>query len=469
MTKQEREDYHKKFTVYTTGKDDLDEDANIIGKELSVNKALNLFNLAMIHHQNDNCYLTYNGKDVVVYDPDVKDITNMSDVFKGMKPQYENYFWTIDTKYLRNEVNDYCDKFNRANNAPTITKYFAEDEEHSDFDGYDIDFDCLGTCVEPDEYDMNDPYDKFTRYIYDNVKVVRQIDDSTAVCDWSGFVYENFNALREFADKYWVKGNYDDDDDFTAEWIEQINLMLAGYGANEDYEMFLEVVGQHTETCAKHRKHIEDELLPYTLPANLEKNYGILNGKPREIKGLYPEEVLVPMPGADKLSELKAEYDPAVKKAAEDYDAGRDFPDNGNFEGLKNFRIIAELNDTVLAVRSTDHTYATWSGDSEHGVEGGHYMMTRQQALEDFAVRAQMIDTDKYQTKDKELETCKQEVKDYYESRGKVTTEETINDIAESYLHALNNDFSARHEILESVIDSRKPTTVQQQTKGKHQ
>lgn len=92
------------------------------------------------------------------------------------------------------------------------------------------------------------------------------------------------------------------------------------------------------------------------------------------------------------------------KKAINDYDNGKPFPDNEAFKGLKNYHIIAEINDTVLGVRKTDYKYATWIGGSSDGVISGHYDLDRETAFEDFALRAGLVDPDRYiSSMDKEL------------------------------------------------------------------
>ena len=437
------------FSVYTTGKEDLNEDWFLFGHDMTLGEALDTFSRAVTSTPTDNCFISFEGNDVLAYDPDTRDVTNMSKNFDHIEDKDRQ--WRSDRSDLKDKIADYCDRFRRANNAPTISEYFAEDEEHSDFDSNDIDFAGIVTCVEPSEYDMKEPYDVFNKYIYDNVKVVRTIDDSTTVCDWSGFVYQNYNAFREFSNKYLGEGNgdYDDDDDLTARWIGKIHLLLAGNSTDTIYKNIMETLEHHTEICDKYKEHIKKNLLPYALPENKKRYEELLQGGKREMS-----ENLVPMPGADKLSELKAEYDPAVKKAIEDYEKGREFPDNGHFGGLENYHIIAELNDVVLGVRNTDYTYATWRGDSEYGVSGGNYMMSRDNAFEDFALRAQLIDAERYIDPDAEKEKCRNEIKDYFE--GEELSDDTLEEITEKYQIALDSykkDDSARHDVMRLVIE----------------
>ena len=142
--------------------------------------------------------------------------------------------------------------------------------------------------------------------------------------------------------------------------------------------------------------------------------------------------------------------------AIKDYEKGREFPDNGNFNGLGNYHIIAELNDVVLGVRNTDFTYATWQGDSEYGVSGGNYMMSREKAFEDFALRAQLIDAERYTDPEAEKAKLRQEVEDYYKYSAEVIDKEQIDEITTRYQLALDSykkDEATRNDVLHDVIE----------------
>lgn len=95
-----------------------------------------------------------------------------------------------------------------------------------------------------------------------------------------------------------------------------------------------------------------------------------------------------------------AEIEKIISQGLNDYNKGTPFPLNDRFNGLDNYRIVCELDNTVIAVRKPDLTYATWEGDSIKGVNFGHYMMSRESAMEDFAVRAKLIDNQRYITKE---------------------------------------------------------------------
>ena len=87
-----------------------------------------------------------------------------------------------------------------------------------------------------------------------------------------------------------------------------------------------------------------------------------------------------------------------ITQGLKDYNKGTSFPLDEKFNGLDNYRIICELDNSVVAVRKPDLTYATWVGDTVRGVNFGHYMMSREAAMEDFALRAKLIDTKRYMT-----------------------------------------------------------------------
>ena len=100
------------------------------------------------------------------------------------------------------------------------------------------------------------------------------------------------------------------------------------------------------------------------------------------------------------LGKSDKEIDYIIKQGVDDFKKGRTFPDNGNFNGLDKYSVMMEINNTVIAVRLPDLTYATWNGNTINGVSSGHYMMSRESAMEDFAVRAKLIDNQRYITRE---------------------------------------------------------------------
>lgn len=130
----------------------------------------------------------------------------------------------------------------------TLSEFFKDIKDtdlDGDFDVGDNIFDVVVCCCSPDFEDLdnsNDPYDKFTKYIYDNVKIATaKPDKDFVVADWTGFVNENFDKLKEFSRQCW-RGDYDNKDDFTYEWIKEIHAWLAGYVGDGNYKDFMKVV-----------------------------------------------------------------------------------------------------------------------------------------------------------------------------------------------------------------------------------
>ena len=143
----------------------------------------------------------------------------------------------------------------------TISEFFKSIENtdyDGDFDMGDNVFDRSVCCVSLNKAcfididNSTDPSDKFTKYIYDNVKIITaKPDKDFVVADWTGFVEEHFDKLKEFARQYWVN-DYKDKDDFTEEWINEIHLWLAGWDiGDENYNDFLRIVADDDTSATK--------------------------------------------------------------------------------------------------------------------------------------------------------------------------------------------------------------------------
>ena len=444
---KKKEEVMRHFSVYT-------EDHGIVfANDVSAEDAIDIFNSVITSDSRESVYMAFADDEFITYDSDTESVSVTDNALKNQPANFEslgnyigNYNWNWERQRIIENAYDYEDKFNRANKPQTISEYF---EENGDFDSHDIDYAGIVTCVYPGEYDMEKPYDQYTRFVYDNVKVIRKDKDNweDVVCDWTGFIVENINALREYSNTYWYKNNYETYDDFISEWIEQTNLMLAGHGTDTDYKNFMDTIKKHPENNDNYRKYCEREILPYALPNNRSALEKQLQSDKRELKGIYD---------AKKEEKKINANDPELKKAIEDYEKGREFPDNGHFRGLEKYHIIAELNDVVLGVRNTDYTYATWRGDSEYGVSGGNYMMSRDKAFEDFALRAQLIDAERYTDPEAEKEKLRQEVEDYYRYSAEVIDKEQIDEITTRFQIALDSykkDEATRNDVLHDVIE----------------
>lgn len=439
---KKKEEVMRHFSVYT------EDHGTVFANDVSAEDAIDIFNSVITSDSRESVYVAFHGDEFITYDSDTESVSVADNALKNQPANFKslgNYNWNRERQRIIENAYDYEDKFNRANKPQTISEYF---EENGDFDSHDIDYAGIVTCVYPSEYDMEKPYDQYTRFVYDNVKVIRKDKDNweDVVCDWTGFIVENMNALREYSNTYWYKNNYETYDDFISEWIEQTNLMLAGHVTDTDYKNFMDTIKKHPENNDIYRKYCEREILPYALPNNRSAIEKQLQSDKRELKGIYD---------AKKEEKKINANDPELKKAIEDYEKGREFPDNGHFRGLEKYHIIAELNDVVLGVRNTDFTYATWQGDSEYGVSGGNYMMTREKAFSDFALRAQLIDSDRYIDPEKERKDYEELLNENLDFNGSSLSEKQFNELIDRIIEDAHSEKLKRYIVETNIEDYR--------------
>ena len=122
-----------------------------------------------------------------------------------------------------------------------MTLYEFITMEKSDIDTYDTVFDAEVTVCVP--YDKeNDWYDKFYNFIIKHVQFVEKISDCECTADWYNFIKENIKVFRQAANDMWRLDyiNIEDDDDLIYEWIKEIELWLAGYVSETEYQKFME-------------------------------------------------------------------------------------------------------------------------------------------------------------------------------------------------------------------------------------
>ena len=122
-----------------------------------------------------------------------------------------------------------------------MTLYEFVTMEKRDFDTYDTVFDAEVTVCEP-YGNGNDWYDKYYDFIINHVQFVEKISDYECTADWYGFIKENIKVFRQAANDMWRLDyiNIDDDDDLIYEWIKEIELWLAGYVSETEYQKFME-------------------------------------------------------------------------------------------------------------------------------------------------------------------------------------------------------------------------------------
>lgn len=145
----------------------------------------------------------------------------------------------------------------------TLTEFFNDIKDTDldrDFDVGDDVFDTTVCCCSPNPKPFSptkkEPYDYFSDYIYDNVKIIKAMPDKDyVVADWTGFVNEHFDKLKDFSRLYW-RGDYDDKDKFTYEWITEIHGWLAGEVNDQRYNDFLSVVAGEDVSSKKEEKDL---------------------------------------------------------------------------------------------------------------------------------------------------------------------------------------------------------------------
>lgn len=206
----------------------------------SCGKRFNIMDMVEIYYGDEKRnYKSTMSHLIVDFDLDLNELTNIHDVKKRVE---------------RDETIEY----NRTNRFKSITEYFKEND---DFDSCDLEFDIIVTCVEP-LYSENNYEEKFTKYIYDNVNVLYEAQENyNTVCDWSGFVNDNFKTLKNFSEKHWAnpsiyyddKGNVDNDE-FLYHWVNEINLYLAGYANEEQYKMLYKALAGEEKTATLESK-----------------------------------------------------------------------------------------------------------------------------------------------------------------------------------------------------------------------
>lgn len=111
-----------------------------------------------------------------------------------------------------------------------------------DWDTYDTEYDACVTVCYIDEEDAEDNYDKFCIEIMKKVEVVQIVSDSHLVCDWSKLIKNNMDAFKTFTEKHWKYTYEDDKDEFIYQWINEINLYLAGYVSEKFYDTLVEFI-----------------------------------------------------------------------------------------------------------------------------------------------------------------------------------------------------------------------------------
>ena len=117
---------------------------------------------------------------------------------------------------------------------------FCKINNYSDFDSYDTTYVGVVTVCTSEDMFVNpeDNYDKFCKFVYEQTDYVSGVKKDSIVCDWGGFVKRYNKVFKALMNDDW-QVQYDDEDDFIHEWINEINLYLAGYSSEKYYEKLL--------------------------------------------------------------------------------------------------------------------------------------------------------------------------------------------------------------------------------------
>lgn len=112
---------------------------------------------------------------------------------------------------------------------------------NNDYDTYDDVYDAIVTVCAFDEEDekSDEYYEKFRIGIMKFVEVIRGTADKGLLCKWSDFIQRNIEVFREFTELYWYN-QYEDEDDFIYEWINELDNWSAGALSESMYKEFVE-------------------------------------------------------------------------------------------------------------------------------------------------------------------------------------------------------------------------------------
>ena len=118
-----------------------------------------------------------------------------------------------------------------------MTLYDLLKMSECDYDTWDNVYDAEVTVsinIEP-----KNEYDEFCVALCEKIEVV-EIKEEWLICNWSDYIKRNINVFRQFADENWFKNNFEDEDDFIYEWIQELGRFMAGYGVDIEYGWYKE-------------------------------------------------------------------------------------------------------------------------------------------------------------------------------------------------------------------------------------
>jgi hypothetical protein len=107
--------------------------------------------------------------------------------------------------------------------------------QETDYDVNDVDFDATITCCYIDE--INDNYDKFCDMLTSKVSIIRGGDHP--IVSWSGFIRNNLDKFRLFAEKNWYDAYEDDEEELVYQWITELDGYAAGMVSESFYKILV--------------------------------------------------------------------------------------------------------------------------------------------------------------------------------------------------------------------------------------
>ncbi len=107
-----------------------------------------------------------------------------------------------------------------------------------DYDVYDTEYDISVTCCDCHEYENKDNYYRFCVGITKLV-TVEKLKNGNITANWCDLIRTNMKVFKDFTKKNWYR-DYEDEDDFIYEWINEIHYWGAGYTDEDTYKDFVE-------------------------------------------------------------------------------------------------------------------------------------------------------------------------------------------------------------------------------------
>ncbi len=118
---------------------------------------------------------------------------------------------------------------------------FLKDAQN-DFDTEDTIYCAVVTVCYIEEDEANDNYEKFCIELMKKVDMEKQVGDGLLV-KWTDLIQNNMEKFRVFTAENWYDNcQYEDDDEFIYQWINEIHQYMAGNVAEDFYDELVKLV-----------------------------------------------------------------------------------------------------------------------------------------------------------------------------------------------------------------------------------